>query len=610
LSRNQHTSDFADATALLVAADQKQVRDGGRRDLVSYLLDEVMSSISAGYVNLWEIVPSGRPNLLEARGRAQHDSKNALLASVGIVKRLGVSEGESHCVCVSAVSVCKDVGLVLEAELPNQTFYADFWEELSEVLGDLHRRRLLSNLWQSARYERTLHQILETLHSDLDSVRVANCLASDTVELLGCSRITVAKWTESRRWEAIAATSVSQLEMRADASRWICETIKSCQESGKENCESMLEKATRSGILTGQECIVRPLTYSGEWENAKWAAMFEWTAPNVSAERTHVLQTLCRHTAQALKNCEVNTQSSILSRFRSAPAGFLSRRYLLPGVCLMIACIAMVFAKLPLRIEVMGKLVPTQRMFVFAPEEGVVTEVFVEDGTNVSDQAVLCKLRNEDLEIQQEAIEGELSSVQARLAALDALRGDRSLNQSGLLSAEQAEMQKKLQSFEKQLEILNRRLAGLTIHAAIPGRVYGDRLRELLLGRPVHRGQYLFELANPDGAWQLDFRVPESEIRYVIQAVSDTSHSVNVSYIVETAPETIHKSSLTHVGESTDVDEYGRLSTQVTIDSSLDEIQMPRPGAGAIGWIDCGRYSAGYVLFRRIIESLERKWWM
>jgi len=206
-------------------------------------------------------------------------------------------------------------------------------------------------------------------------------------------------------------------------------------------------------------------------------------------------------------------------------------------------------------------------------------------------------------------IDGEIASTQARLAALDALRSDRSLTQSGMFSVEQAELKVRLNSLEEQAVILNRRIARLAVNATMAGQIYGDRLQELLNGRPVQRGQYLFELADPTAGWQIDLRVPEVDVRHVIDRRAKLHDALPISFTVETDPEKKLFTSLSRLSAATEVDEYGRLSVLATAIPGKADISNPRPGAGIVGYIHCGRQPAGYVLFRRIIESFQRRWW-
>ncbi len=620
VGHRSHLSDLHDTASLLGAAAQRHQQGGSEASLLSCLLDEVFSSLSAEHVHVWEVVASTEPRLLWKRGQTEGVPAHAKQAAFGLVKRISAPLDPSGRHTVSNFVTSCEVGegyqIVLDLAVPDDYFDQQKVLELVEVLADLHRRSLVTALLQNSRRAQELHQILRLLHSNLDPIGVATSLASDTAEFLNYHRISVARKRSRTSWELVAATGVSQPDPRSDASRRLCGIIEEACHSSDSPTIGSGEAGIRSQLSTpgaesdSQGYCVRPMTVSGRWDDAEWAAVFEWPADaTVAVSKQVFFSEICSHAALAFQNCKDHSNAGIMSVFRRLPQTIRSRRMLVAGSVTAAVIAGMVFLEMDLQIEVMGKLVPSQRVFVFAPEDGVITDVFVEDGSSVALDGRLCALRNEDLEIQLESIDGEVASTQARLAALESLRGDRSLTQSGMLSVEQAELKERLISLEAQAVILNSRISRLRMHAAIPGQVYGDRLQELLKGRPVQRGQYLFELANPDGGWQLDMRIPEVDVRHVINGQAESKSPLTISFAVETDPEKEMTTSLTRLAASTDIDDFGRLSVLATAIPGKADIPSPRPGAGVVGHIHCGRRSAGYVMFRRIIESFQRRWW-
>ncbi len=607
VSHRPHLTGPHDAASLLAAAEQQRLLHGGNSSLVSCLLDEISSALSAKFVHVWEIIVTDEPRLLWKRGTSEADPEHAKHGAFGQVRRVAAIPDESGKPSVSSYLTQCEVGegvrLVLELAIQDRCSDQEQILELAEVLADLHRRSLVSVLLQNSRQENELQQILTLLHLDLDSFRVATSLASDTAEFLKCQRISVARRISARRWELVAATAVSQPDPRSDASRRICSMIAEASQGNGSAANSFAD-------AEWPDCSVRPISVSGRWDDAEWAAVLEWPTDTAEDIKVHPhLNAICRHAALAFRNCRDYSNSGVLSALQRLPQAIRSRRMVVAGSLIAVIATALVLLKLELKIEVMGKLVPSERVFVFAPEDGVITDVFVEDGSSVAENDHLCTLRNEDLEIQLESVDGEVESAQARLAALDSLRGDRNLTQSGMLSVEQAELKERLIALEAQAVILNRRIARLTMNATMDGQVYGDRLKEHLKGRPVQRGQYLFELANPDGGWQLDMRIPEVDVRHVIDELTASKLPLPVSFAVETAAGKEITTTLTRLSASTEIDEFGRLSVLATAVPGKADILNPRPGAGVVGQVHCGRRPAGYVLFRRIIESFQRRWW-
>lgn len=614
--RSQLTGQF-DTTSLLNAAEQRRLQGSGKASLVSCLLDELSGAMSARSVHVWEVVSNAEPRLLWKRGQGEGVRELAQRAVLGEVNRFSamsqVPGDEAIANWVTASEVAEGVRIVLHLALSGEVSDPQQLIELVDVLADLQRRNMVSALLNDSRRTRELLQILALLHSDLDAVHVATSLASDTAEFLGCHRVSVARRRSATSWELVAATAVNHPDPRSDASRRLCGIINAASQItsgvGPEPSPDMIATTESNTNVVSDEYRVRPLSASGRWEDAKWAAVFEGYGDSAAVRSETALNEICRHAALAFQNCHEYTNTGVMSVFQRLPQTIRRRRILLAGGLISAALVAMLVVKLDLKIEVMGKLVPSERVFVFAPEDGVVTDVFIEDGSSVAEKDLLCTLRNEDLEIQLESVEGEVASTEARLAALESLRGDRNLPSSGMLSVEQAELKEHLTAIESQAVILNRRISRLTMTAAMSGQIYGDRLQESLKGRPVQRGQYLFELANPAGGWELDMRIPEVDIRHVIRGQAAAQGPLQISFAVETNPEQELTTSLSRLSASTEVDEFGRLSVTASAMPEKADLLNPRPGAGVVGYIHCGRRSAGYVLFRRMIESFQRGLW-
>ena len=201
--------------------------------------------------------------------------------------------------------------------------------------------------------------------------------------------------------------------------------------------------------------------------------------------------------------------------------------------------------------------------------------------------------------------------MNARLAAIDALRGGRSVDvqQGRLLSAERSELQQRQGSLIRQVDLMRERMQHLRIEAGLTGQVYGERLRQMLYQRPVQRGQYLFEAADPSAGWELQLRISEADVRYVLEA-NQSSTSLTISYALETAPETTRHTSLSAIREIADVDDQGQLSTLTTARLAPQTLTNPRPGAGVVAKIHCGQHRLGFVWFRKVLEFVQRHiWW-
>lgn len=468
-----------------------------------------------------------------------------------------------------------------------------------EVIADLYRRRLLEAASSKDERHREQIHLLSCLHQSLDSDVVSNTIATDGIVLTAARAISVA-CRSGNRWAVVAATGVSHPNNRSDAVRHTLAAIKEANQT--------------TGTEDESQVVVRPLNVPPNFESTRWVAVFDFsndTNSDQAANRSSV-DLLCHHGALALANCERYASSS-LSRKLKRLGGRLLRPGSLFSIIAAVAAIAcLLLLKTELRIEAYGELVPVDRAFVFAPEDGTIERVNVNDGSDVTAADELCVLSNEDLQVQLEGLEGELSESTARLDAISALKGRPTAGpEAGLLSAEQLELEARAKSLTQQIQIMERRMAALTLTAKRNGRVYGDRLAELLTNRPVVRGQFLFEVANPNGKWQLELKVPELDIRHVLHVVqNDNENLPNVRYALETSPEATREATLKSIAGSTEVQSDGKLTTLVVVDVGEEQYSTERPGTGVVAYIDCGRHRVGYVWFRKIIEFVQRNTWL
>ena len=607
MERLKNSRPVPDAASLLADAGQRS--DGPGRSLTESLLDSVHEGFSASFVHLWRRENSSGAVISILRRRGNDPGCPDSVATV-LSGRYQSSEipGAGECPGngysdrlfshTAAANVAEHITLVLEVGTSEQVESGETLIELAEIFADLYRRDLLNDLLQTSTANDQLQKFVQFIYRAANVSSIAHCLANDAVPILRCQRISVARKT-SAAWRIIAATGVADAEPRADATQQLIHIIDSAEHG---------QQIPHAGSGIAPVSVAVPLTLDSGWQNCEWATVLEWPDTVTQKSRAALIQPVVMHATQALEALSRHAQQGFSGTLRRLIRLRKNSVRILLMATAIVAIPVLWLVPAPFRIEVRGGLVPAERQFVFAPEDGTVVSVAISDGAEVTRGQELCLLRNEELELQGETLEGEFAATQARLAALESLRTDRVSPQSGLISAEQAELRERLASLADQQRILQDRMATLKVIAAIPGRAFGERLRESLTGRPVERGQYLLELANPDAGWMIDFRIPESEARHVPLNSTRSESAVPVQYVLESDPNRTRTAQLTMISPSVEVDAFGELSTRATALPEPSDLTSPRPGAGVIGQIDCGQRSLGFVLFRRLIEALQR-WW-
>ena len=579
--------------SILESAGIRHRQDGAEQEFLPVLLQQAATDLRLSGIALW--TSGGNDAALLAR----LDNDNCVALSTEDVCSAPVGE---ICFTKSDPAVTSGSRLLTASVLAGQhrlilcategplAIEHGLFIRLADVFADLQRRRILDRHFQHSEQDRRLNAVIAQLHTSLSSEVVANILATDGSAALDCRRLAVARRDAGRRWDVVATTGVSRPNQRSDASRQIC---------------SQIDAAEAGSSGDAGRTVVKPLIASNSWEDAAWACVVHAGEPLEEQDRSRV-DRLCHHASMALANCETLQQSTLAGQFRR------TLKMMTRPVWTVIVVVLAAFCLIPteLRIEVYGELVPAQRAFVFAPEDGTITDVSIDDGSQVSSGNTLCVLKNEDLEVQLQSIDGEFAAVGARIAAIDAMRGSRTSNNDSLMSAEQVELKQRITSLATQSEIVMERIVQLNVVSPINGRVYGDRLKQLLTQRPVQRGQFLFEIANPAADWQLDLRVLEADVRHVLAAMGAADTNLPVTFALETSPETFRETQLGSLAGSTDIDERGTLSTLATARVENADYQNERPGTGVIAYIHCGKRATAYVWFRKVIEFVQRYTWL
>ena len=206
MDRPVQENHMLNVSSLLLSAEHRRLSKGADADLLECVLLETVETLEADYIVLWERVSSENPRVVWRFGGGNEKTSSPLHVACGVVKQIQLNESPSG-VCfwkyLTACMIAEGHQLVLEISIPFRALEHQDFVDFCEVLADLFRRKLVSALSKNSQHERDLLQVLTLLHSDLDSVRVANCICSDATELLRCCRISVARRRNTSSWELV-----------------------------------------------------------------------------------------------------------------------------------------------------------------------------------------------------------------------------------------------------------------------------------------------------------------------------------------------------------------------------------------------------------------------
>jgi multidrug efflux pump subunit AcrA (membrane-fusion protein) len=345
-----------------------------------------------------------------------------------------------------------------------------------------------------------------------------------------------------------------------------------------------------------------------------------------AARATETLQSraqiVAHHSAAALANALEHSTVLLLPLWKTlGRLTLLFRGRALPKTLLAIGAVVGAMAALaivPANFEVAarGKLQPAERREVFAPLDGVIASVPVEHGQIVEAGAVLAELTNTDLDLQLTELLGRQSTNQQRLTALQRALLDTKggaarlpLTEENRIAGEMLQLRQEAQSIERELKLVREKQQQQTIAAPQRGQIVTWKVRDLLLHRPVSRGQSLLTLANPDGPWELELYLPERRLAHVQrgQVASGSENPLPVEFILSSHPGQTFHGQVAEVEQAAEVrgDEGNTVLVRVTVEK--DELPPLHDQTTVAAKIACGRTSIGYAWFCDLIETVEGK---
>lgn len=525
--------------------------------------------------------------------------------------------------CIACVSVAPSLRLALDVRLPTTAQrgenIADIVAAMAAVIVEFHRGRQLTRMFSLLTERDRAAALCQTLHSTLDRQRIALDLANDAATALRLDRVSVLLADESE-FRLESATAVPEINRRANASRAIEQLVSDVRRQGTSlpwTSADQPHEAARAYLQESGATRVRvePLgPRLGSWDGARAAVVFESFSTEPLSPDYDGVADVCRHAAAALANAAAFESHGLSGHFLRWKAFARSRRSQTVAGLVIGLLLVLVLIPARLELEAHGQVQPSRRRSVYAPADGIITKVAVNNGAEVAEGELLAVMRNPDLDLEEQRVRGEIATTNARLAAVRAARVDQdrrnsSSSNAGQLAADEEELKQMLTSLNRQLDIVNRRLAELTLRSPLVGQVVRWDLIRSLESRPVRQGQLLMQVVDPTGPWEIELRIPDRHVRHVLaaQAATKESDGLPVRFLFRMSPKTTYSAKLDTVNLATELDQDGELSTRATVMLNPKEIPDLRPGSSVVAKIDGGRRSLGYVWLRELLEFLQTR---
>ncbi len=325
------------------------------------------------------------------------------------------------------------------------------------------------------------------------------------------------------------------------------------------------------------------------------------------------------HLGATLKTAQDYESIFLLPVWRSAGVGWkwLRKHHivtLLSLVALVAATVAMIYVPWDYRVEGTGRLMPQMQRDVFAPWDGYVAELTVHSGDRVKEGDVLMRLQNNEMRTELVRVRNEFNTkrkqVNTMLSQLDAAEKAADRVEATRLQGKITESQVEIDGLRDQLTTLEERLERMTVKAPIAGVVTTFQVEQLLMNRPVARGDVLVQVMDDRADWQLELEVAEHRMGHLRKARAALGEERPIEYRLLTKPDATYQARLTTVGTRVVNSESSGSIVEVRADLDSPKLADLAIGAEVRARISCGEKPLGYVLFGDVIEFVQKYlWW-
>ena len=497
-----------------------------------------------------------------------------------------------------------------------------FFAALSEITADFLSQQELIQLRGARDAWLQWDQYQLRLGQSLELSAISATLVNDGRIVAGCDRITILI-RHGRRYRVQAVSGVSTPDPRSGSVQSLEILVNQRTDPGGVTWLAAADQISnpvfdRHFRDSGAACLgmipVTPLGKSGriDWPTA--IVVFESFGPEPGwSERQARAEALVRRSALALNAAIERSQIPWLAAWQRWRRGNLSS----PGWLLFaiaVAVVATLLIVVPAEFTVSGhaEIWPALRRDVFASTTGIVDQILVNHGDQVTADQSLITLRDPELDQDVPRIAGEIATLQERLrgvqvARLTGVTARDATQKQRQLTTEEEELKQRLKTLERQRLLVEERRQRLTLRSPIAGQVLTWDIAQHLSARPVERGQSLLTIGETAGDWVVEIQVADRDVGPVLRARQALGEELTVEFQLASEPGHQCVGKIRNVSLATESDDHGQGHLKVVV--AFDRSQAPqlRPGATAVPRIHCGRKSLGYVWLHDLIDTI-RLW--
>lgn len=643
--------------------------DAEEADFYAGFLDRVVAALAAVGGAVWVLNKAGTLELahqINLRQTGLADSEEALAQHGRLLRRaMAAAEGvlvppqsgsgdaeeggnPTDCLLVlGPVAVDRQVqGLIEVFQRPGtppntQRGYLRFLLQMCDLAADYLKTRQLRHYTSRQALWGQLEQFTRAAHASLDPRLTAYTIANEARRLIECDRVSVAirrgkqcqveavsgQDTIDKRSNTIALLNrLTTAVVRTGETVWYTGSTRDLPPQVEEALEQYVDETHTKmlAILPLKHELETPETAEERKDHQPAQPVGALVVEQIEDSRLtetsrHRIEVVREHSAIALANAVEHHSLFLMPLWKTlGKAKWVVTGRRLPKTiaalsAVVVLLLAAVLVPADFELEGRGTLQPVVRQDVFAMIDGVVTDVTVNQGDLVEKDQLLAVLRSHELDVSLAQVQGDrdrtLEDLTAKTSIL--LQDNRLPPEQRLqISGEVRELQRALESYNAQLQLLHEKQAQLEVRSPRAGQLLTWDVKNRLIHRPVQRGQILMTVADPSQEWELEVLMPEHRMGHIARAENEArqrGEPLLVRYILATDPGTTHQGRVIEVHRMAEVkgEEGNTVLVRVAIDKrDLDDL---RPGATVIARIHCGTRSIGYVWLHDLFAFIRQR---
>ena len=522
-----------------------------------------------------------------------------------------------------------------------QEGYLKFLSQISQLFPRWHEHRDLTVLSKSAEKWTDKLEFTTEVHRTIDSNETHYAIANEARRLLGSDRVSVAQWT-GRGCKIVAISSQDRFDNRANVVRklgavasaaasanskfWIIGDTEGIAPEVADKINDYLDES-HSRTLAVLPLVREPEKVDDlEMRNRSQskvtrlgALMIEYFDADVKEDDIREdVDLIVKQSQLAMDNSHRHSEIFMLPLWQRL--GWLQQllfrdhyaKTMTALACLGILLLFMIFYPGMLKMKVDGVMQPQLRRNVFAQTDGIIREVLVDNHQPVAQGDKLLKMENKELELEITDLEGQIDTTRKQIEQVEMqLSQSVDLEEDRLgLDGQLQQLEIQLQNFIDKRKLLEIKRKSLEVFSPIDGRVVTWEAKRRLTDFPVSANQIVMSVADFDGKWQLELRIPQNKVGYVTKALAENDNEpLDVEFVLGTNANLRAKGKLIRIADRADVSEAGIPEFRAIVEANLDNIAIEelRPGAGVTAKIKCGRHRLGFVWFYQILDFLRTK---